>query len=51
MWEPEYGTSMLGSEFSKLLNEMTFEDEADYYMVLDDLYRIEQEMDQESENL
>ena len=51
MWEPEYGTSILGPEFSKLLNEMTFEDEADYYMVLDDLYRIEQEMKQEGENL
>ena len=45
MWEPEYGTSILSSEFRKLLNEMTFEDEADYYMVLDDLYRIEQEME------
>lgn len=49
MWEPEYGTSILGPELSKLLNEMTFEDEADYYMVLDDLYRIEQEMRQEKE--
>lgn len=49
MWEPEYGTSILGPEFSKLLNEMTFEDEADYYMVLDDLYRIEREMEKEKE--
>ena len=49
MWEPEYGTPILGSEFRKLLNEMRFEDEADYYMVLDDLYRIEQEMKQERE--